>query len=43
MEFGLPDSTCATIRQILTSDPQIKKPFIGRVRQVLYERARIRS
>jgi predicted nucleotidyltransferase len=28
MEFGLPDSTCATVRQILASYPQIEKAVL---------------
>lgn len=41
MEFGLPDSTCAPLRQILTSYPQIETPalreHIQRVGQVFYQ------
>lgn len=28
MEFGLPDGTCATVRQILASYPQIEKAVL---------------
>ncbi|WP_374495412.1 nucleotidyltransferase domain-containing protein [Zoogloea sp.] len=28
MEYGLPDSTCATVRQILASYPQIEKAVL---------------
>lgn len=28
MEFGLPDSTCTTVRQILASYPQIEKAVL---------------